>query len=121
MPEAVPGYRGDPAADDPVTRRESDESVRAAEQADRAGAPDRGAALDRMIDAARDLVAQRDLGANLVGKYVYFAHRPAGVEAARVLRVTVDGLVELEGWAGGFAPHLFVLADGAAPAAPSSP
>lgn len=54
---------------------------------------------------------QKDLAISLLGRRVYFAHRPAGVAAVRVSAVRWDGMVELEGWSGEFAPHCFVLVD----------
>ena len=58
-----------------------------------------------------DQAAQKDLAMKLLGKDVLFAHRPAGMLAARVVAVVWDGMVELDGWTGQFAPHLFVVAD----------
>ena len=47
------------------------------------------------------------------GDLVRFAHLPASVEPIpkRVLRVTWNGMLELEGFAGYFAPHLFVVVE----------
>lgn len=54
---------------------------------------------------------QKDLAFTLLGKRVYFAHRPAGVEPVRVQAVSRDGMIEIAGFVGEFAPHLFVLAE----------
>lgn len=50
------------------------------------------------------------LAESLVGRYVRFAHLPAETKPTpiRVCAATSAGMVELEGWAGEFAPHLFV-------------
>jgi hypothetical protein len=52
---------------------------------------------------------QRLAAADLVGKYVRFAHMPEEIKPTPI-RVTGarNGMIELEGWAGEFAPHLFV-------------
>jgi hypothetical protein len=55
--------------------------------------------------------AQKDTAIRLIGRRVLFAHKPEGVPPALVTTVHWDGMVELEGWSGQFAPHIFVLAD----------
>jgi hypothetical protein len=59
---------------------------------------------------SEDEAAQKDAALALLGRRVFFAHRPEGIPAARVTTVT-GGMVCLEGWAGEFAPHLFVVAE----------
>jgi hypothetical protein len=54
---------------------------------------------------------QKDLAVRLIGRHVLFAHKPEGVPPALVTTVHWDGMIELEGWSGQFAPHAFVLAD----------
>jgi hypothetical protein len=44
----------------------------------------------------------------LFGKRVRFAYEPPGFRR-RVLSFTSDGMVEIEGFDGHFAPHLFVV------------
>lgn len=51
---------------------------------------------------------QIERAARLVGRRVRFAHQPEE-RCYRVLRASVDGLVEIEQHAGLFAPHLFVV------------
>ena len=46
-------------------------------------------------------------GLALVGKLVTFAHMHDQSITFRVLSVAPDGLVEVEGYSGVFAPHLF--------------
>ncbi len=58
-----------------------------------------------------DEAAQKAVALRLLGRKVVFAHRPEGVEPARVTTVHWDGMIELEGWSGEFAPHVFLLAD----------
>ena len=60
---------------------------------------------------SEDQAAQKDAALAILGKRVYFAHRPAGVPPARVTTVTRDGMVELEGWSGLFSPHSFIIAE----------
>lgn len=50
-----------------------------------------------------------DLALTLVGKRVKFNHQRGLPASHLVVRATEDGLVELEGWAGAFAPHLFAV------------
>lgn len=50
-----------------------------------------------------------ELARTLVGKRVKFNHQRDLPESHLVTRATSDGLVELEGWAGAFAPHLFAV------------
>lgn len=54
--------------------------------------------------------AQKTNAESLVGCYVRFAHLPANSEAhpVRVIEA-VNGMIRLAGWAGYFAPHLFVV------------
>ncbi|CAB4167790.1 hypothetical protein UFOVP860_50 [uncultured Caudovirales phage] len=59
------------------------------------------------IMPAADL-AQKDAGLDLLGKAVCFAHQPHG-PARRVMVVGWNGMVMLQGMAGEFAPHLFVV------------
>ncbi len=54
---------------------------------------------------------QQAAARELVGKRVKFNHKRAQPESYLVTRATEDGLVELEGWAGAFAPHLFVTTE----------
>lgn len=53
---------------------------------------------------------QRD-AARLVGKRVRFHGLPLTMEPTPILVIgaTPDGMVQLEGWAGNFAPHLFQI------------
>jgi hypothetical protein len=53
---------------------------------------------------------QRALGLSLLGKLVLFAHEPAGVAPTMVISCDKDGMVELLGMSGKFAPQLFKLA-----------
>lgn len=48
------------------------------------------------------------------GEYVRFKHLPKNVEPAPLLvtHVHANGMIRLLGWAGDFAPHLFVVVDG---------
>ena len=57
-----------------------------------------------------DQAEQRALGLSLVGRLVLFRHRPAGVPPAMVFSCDKDGMLELVGWVGYFAPHLFDVA-----------
>jgi hypothetical protein len=43
----------------------------------------------------------------LLGRRVWFHHEPEIEPGHLVTRITDEGLVELEGWSGQFAPHLF--------------
>jgi hypothetical protein len=57
---------------------------------------------------------QIELARSLVGKEVKWNHKSGPDDPKyRVLQMWSDGLIELEGWSGGFAPHLFVVADSA--------
>lgn len=47
-------------------------------------------------------------GIILSGKYVRFIHQPKG-PSHRVVAVHSDGMVEIDGFSGQFAPHLFIL------------
>lgn len=62
---------------------------------------------DRFL-SAEDL-AQKDAGLALLGKVVRFAHEPENAIARRVQCVCWNGMVEIEGMTGEFAPHLFVV------------
>ncbi len=47
--------------------------------------------------------------AALVGKQVRFAHLPEEIKPTPILVTgATSGMIQLEGWAGDFAPHLFV-------------
>ncbi len=50
----------------------------------------------------------------MVGRYVRLAHLPANFHATPILVVasTTKGMICLEGHAGEFAPHLFVVIEG---------
>lgn len=70
---------------------------------------------DRDVEAAREWMDRQQEAADrkhaaaaLVGKKVVFAHRPPGYLPALVLSANEDGMLQLEGWSGDFAPHLFV-------------
>jgi hypothetical protein len=54
---------------------------------------------------------QRELAESLVGKHVRFAHLPDTSQAPPIYvrGATANGMVLLEGFAGYFAPHLFVV------------
>lgn len=43
---------------------------------------------------------------SFLGKLVRFNHLPQS-EPSKVLRVNINGLIEIEGFSGQFAPHLF--------------
>jgi hypothetical protein len=49
----------------------------------------------------------------LVDKYVRFAHLPENSQALPILVLSAEsnGMIRLAGWAGLFAPHLFVVVD----------
>jgi hypothetical protein len=53
------------------------------------------------------------LGAELIGKYVVFRYTAELVNAhpIRVAALKSNGMIELEGWAGEFAPHLYVVVE----------
>ncbi len=70
----------------------------------------RGQAAQRAIDALLDAHAQLTLARSLFGRVVRFAHEPDSC-GYLVVAVTGDGMVELKGWTGHFAPHLFVRVD----------
>jgi hypothetical protein len=56
--------------------------------------------------------SQLELALSLLGKYVRFRHDPPihlEDSGYLVTDVTRDGLLELRGWVGEFAPHLFVV------------
>ena len=55
---------------------------------------------------------QKIKGLALLGKMVVFANQPPGAAPTRVVSVGWNGMVTLDGWAGEFAPHLFVEAQG---------
>lgn len=57
-------------------------------------------------------LAKRKAAGDLVGKLVRWAHQqPETPEGTfRVLSATYDGMITIEGYAGQFAPHLFVIA-----------
>jgi hypothetical protein len=55
-----------------------------------------------------ELQERRELAASLLGKQVVFRHLPPTLMPARVLAVSDDGMVEVEGLAGEFAPDLFM-------------
>jgi hypothetical protein len=48
---------------------------------------------------------------SLVGSYVRFAHLPSNCYPTpiRVTEALPNGMIRLAGWAGHFAPHLFVV------------
>ncbi len=50
-----------------------------------------------------------ELAWSLVGKKVRFRHDPPGVGARLVTEATSDGMIEIEGFGGQFAPHLFAV------------
>ncbi len=54
------------------------------------------------------LAAQKDLAFSLIDKDLYFAHRREG-DTFRIQSIGHDGMVELRGMVGQFAPHLFVV------------
>jgi hypothetical protein len=58
-----------------------------------------------------ELMEQKIRACELIGRKVLFAHLPAGAPPALVTTVHWNGMIELEGWTGQFAPHLFLLAD----------
>ncbi len=55
-----------------------------------------------------EMAAQKDLAYSLLGKDLWFAHRQEG-EIFRIQSIGHDGMVELRGMVGQFAPHLFVV------------
>jgi len=61
---------------------------------------------DEQRDAALD--EQRKLGLTLYGNLVRFHHLPAA-SARKCTRVFAKGMVEIEGYSGIFAPHLFTI------------
>jgi hypothetical protein len=56
--------------------------------------------------------ARLKAAAELFGKRVRFAHMAEGEETYRVRSMHSDGMVEIDGLGGLFAPHLFVLVQG---------
>ena len=61
-----------------------------------------------------DMKAQWELGYSLLGKTIRFRHMPAG-SGHRCFACNFEGMVELEGMVGEFAPHLFVVDEGDMP------
>jgi hypothetical protein len=55
-----------------------------------------------------EIIAIADAAA-LVGKRVRFAHTPDREEFYTVVTGARNGMVELDGWVGEFAPHLFAV------------
>ncbi len=55
-----------------------------------------------------EIAAQKDLAFSLLDKDLYFAHMREGVPF-RIQSIGHDGMVELRGMVGQFAPHLFVV------------
>ena len=71
-----------------------------------------GTAERALAEFRDDQVARsRRLGLSLVGKRVLFLHQPVGVVPAVVMSCDPDGMVELMGWSGKFAPHLFQVVE----------
>jgi hypothetical protein len=66
--------------------------------------------MNTKTDRARELIRleQRKAAMELFDKPLHFAGRPDGDDLF-IASVTRDGMVELEGWSGFFAPHLFVV------------
>lgn len=56
---------------------------------------------------APDDLERKDLGLNLLGKKVRFAHHDQG-PYRRVVSVGWNGMVSLEGMTGEFGPHIFI-------------
>jgi tRNA-binding EMAP/Myf-like protein len=56
----------------------------------------------------QEIVDRKIQAQALLGKLVLFVHKPQGIRPAKVVEVTSDGMVVLEGWGAEFAPHLFV-------------
>lgn len=54
---------------------------------------------------------QKAMGESLRDTLVRFGHERNGGPVYSVMHVAVDGMIELNGMAGQFAPHLFVVAD----------
>lgn len=57
-----------------------------------------------------EIKRQKDLAFRLLGKKVKF-RAPLPCEPTRITSIGRDGMVELEGWSGEFAPHLLVAAE----------
>lgn len=60
---------------------------------------------DRVM--SEEALDRKIAGLKLIGKRIAFAHDTT--ETYRVLAVSWDGMVTIEGMAGEFAPHLFVI------------
>jgi hypothetical protein len=60
---------------------------------------------------AEDLAEQRRLAFALVGHLVRFLSDGDDVTPSRVIGCTFDGMVEITGYSGLFAPHLFRIVD----------
>jgi hypothetical protein len=70
----------------------------------------RGTTGENVVTIDRD--AQRRHAEALVGRPVqFFDQRGESGQVFLVLRATVDGMLEIEGLAGLFAPHLFCVVD----------
>lgn len=52
-----------------------------------------------------------ELAWSLVGKKVRFRHDPPDVGPRLVTEATSDGMIEIEGFGGQFAPHLFSVVE----------
>jgi hypothetical protein len=62
------------------------------------------------MNREQELQEQIALGRSLLGKYVRFWHLPEG-PSCLVVHVTAEGMVELRGFVGQFAPHIFATVD----------
>ena len=59
-------------------------------------------------DYDQDLTEQRRLGLSLYGNKVRFNHLPPG-NPHKCTKIYANGMVEIEGYSGIFAPHLFTI------------
>ena len=64
--------------------------------------------MENTPEEERELQEQRRLGLSLYGNLVRFHQQPAET-ARKCTRVFPNGMVEVEGYSGIFAPHLFTI------------
>jgi hypothetical protein len=64
--------------------------------------------MENTPEEERELQEQRRLGLSLYGNLVRFHEQPAAT-ARKCTRVFANGMVEVEGYSGIFAPHLFTI------------
>jgi hypothetical protein len=64
---------------------------------------------------ARADLDRKKLALSLLGKWLVFNHRPAGVPPAQITSIGWNGMISLAGMSGEFSPDLFTITEAPEP------